>query len=232
MAGRDRERKQKKTSFYDYGLLFIVLFLVGFGLIMIYSTSYYTATIHKNGDSMYYLKRQGLMACAGIILMLIASKLDYRLLLKAIPKTKIPWAVFIYLVALVLQTYVLFGGVDINGARRWISLGPLGTFQPSDLSKAAVIILIAFMVNQKPRALDSLKGFVMISIPIGILLLLIAVENMSTAIVVGLILLLMCFIASKKIWYFFLMGGLAAGAGGLYVLLGEGFRMENDSRFG
>lgn len=226
MAGRDRERKQKKTSFYDYGLLFIVLFLVGFGLIMIYSTSYYTATIHKNGDSMYYLKRQGLMACAGIILMLIASKLDYRLLLKAIPKTKIPWAVFIYLVALVLQTYVLFGGVDINGARRWISLGPLGTFQPSDLSKAAVIILIAFMVNQKPRALDSLKGFVMISIPIGILLLLIAVENMSTAIVVGLILLLMCFIASKKIWYFFLMGGLAAGAGGLYVLLGEGFRME------
>ena len=60
---------------------------------------------------------------------------------------------------MVLQTFVLFGGIEINGARRWISLGPLGTFQPSDLSKAAVIILIAFMINQKPRALDNVKGF-------------------------------------------------------------------------
>lgn len=226
MAGRRKQRKQEKVVFYDYGLLFIILFLVGFGLIMIYSTSYYSATIHKNGDSMYYLKRQGLLAMVGIVAMLLISKIDYRWVLKPIPKTKIPWVVFIYLVAVVLQTYVLFFGIELNGAKRWIGLGPLGTFQPSDLSKAAVILMIAFMVNQKPRALDSIKGFIMIAIPTGLLLLLIAVENMSTAIVVGLILMFMCYIASRKLWYFLLMGAAGGGLGALYILLGEGFRME------
>lgn len=226
MASRKKQRKQEKVVFYDYGLLFIILFLVGFGLIMIYSTSYYSATIHRNGDSMYYLKRQGLLAGVGIVVMLLISKMDYRWVLKPIARTKIPWVVFIYLVAVVLQTYVLFFGIELNGAKRWISLGPLGTFQPSDLSKAAVILMIAFMVNQKPRALDSIKGFIMIAIPIGLLLMLIAVENMSTAIVVGLILMFMCYIASRKLWYFLLMGAAGGGLGALYILLGEGFRME------
>ncbi|MCI8407919.1 MAG: cell division protein FtsW [Lachnospiraceae bacterium] len=226
MAGRKRQKKQEKVGFYDYGLLFLILFLVGFGLIMIYSTSYYSATIHKNGDSMYYLKRQGLLAIVGIIAMLLISKMDYRWVLKPIPRTKISWVVFIYMVAVFLQTYVLFGGIELNGARRWISLGPLGTFQPSDLSKAAVILMIAFMVNQRPRALDSLNGFIMIAIPVGFLLLLIAIENMSTAIVVGLILMFMCYIASRKLWYFLLMGAAGGGLGVLYILLGEGFRME------
>lgn len=226
MADGKKQRKRENTVFYDYGLLFIILFLVGFGLIMIYSTSYYSATIHKNGDSMYYLKRQGLLAGVGIVVMLLISKMDYRWVLKPVPKTRVPWVVFIYLVALVLQTYVLFGGIELNGARRWISLGPLGTFQPSDLSKAAVILMIAFMVNQKPRALDSLKGFIIIAIPIGLLLLLIAVENMSTAIVVGLILMFMCYIASRKLWYFLLMGAAGGGIGALYILFGEAFRME------
>lgn len=175
---------------------------------------------------MYYLKRQGLLAMVGIVAMLLISKMDYRWVLKPIPRTKIPWVVFIYMVAVVLQTYVLFGGIELNGARRWISLGPLGTFQPSDLSKAAVILMIAFMVNQKPRALDSLSGFIVIAIPVGFLLLLIAIENMSTAIVVGLILMFMCYIASRKLWYFLLMGAAGGGLGTLYILLGEGFRME------
>lgn len=223
--GRHQGKRQKDV-FYDYGMLFIILFLVGFGLIMIYSTSYYSATIHKNGDSMYYLKRQGLLAAVGVVLMLLISKMDYRWVLKPIPRINVSWVVLIYLTAVILQTYVLFFGVDYNGAKRWISLGPLGTFQPSDLSKAAAILMIAYMVNQKPRALDSIKGFIAIAIPIGLLLMLIAVENMSTAIVMGLILLFMCYVASRKLWYFLLMGAAGAGLGALYILLGEGFRME------
>ena len=79
MAGkRNRKRSEKKTGiFYDYSMLFLVIFLIFFGLIMLYSTSYYSASIHQN-DGMYYLKRQGSFAILGIAVMLLVSKIDTK----------------------------------------------------------------------------------------------------------------------------------------------------------
>ena len=88
MAGRkpensdNRTRRKRssifvKSDFFDYSLLFLVLFLVAFGLIMVYSTSSYTAEL-KTGSASYYLKRQGLFSLLGIGAMLFVSKLDYH----------------------------------------------------------------------------------------------------------------------------------------------------------
>ena len=68
-------------EYFDYSLLFIVLFLVGFGLIMIYSTSSYTASLDF-GDPAHFFKRQALYSVMGIAAMLVISKLDYHLLKK------------------------------------------------------------------------------------------------------------------------------------------------------
>lgn len=193
---------------------------------MIYSTSYYSATIHKNGDSMYYLKRQAMFVCAGIVAMLFVSKVDYRILLKRLPGIKVHIVPFLYVISVLLQIYVLINGVTFNGAKRWIGLGPLGTFQPSDFAKIATILLISYMVYLQPRALDSLKGFIRIGFYIMILIGLIGIENMSTAIVIAMILFCMCVVASRKLAYFVLMGVGAVGLAGAYILLGEGFRME------
>ena len=210
---------------YDHSMLFLVLFLVVFGLIMIYSTSYYTATLKMN-DSMYYLKRQAIMALAGILFMLLISKVDYRILMKNMPGLPIKWPSFMLFCSILLQIYVLVAGEEYNGAKRWISLGPLGTFQPSDLAKIAIIVYIAYTIQLNPRALDSPKGFIRIAIPVGVDLALIAKENVSTALVLGLILGGVCFIASKTKWYYFLVVLFGIGVGAAILVFGEGFRMS------
>ena len=78
-AGRKREKQQKK--FYDYTLLFVIIFLSCFGLIMIYSTSYYTAQLKLN-DPSYYMRRQASVLLIGLVVMIIVSKFDYHRLMK------------------------------------------------------------------------------------------------------------------------------------------------------
>ena len=68
----------KKRRYFDYGLLTIVIFLVCFGLVMLYSTSSYSAQIDFKGNSMYYVIRQGIFSVVGFALMLWLSKWDYR----------------------------------------------------------------------------------------------------------------------------------------------------------
>lgn len=217
--------KVKQHSYYDYSLLFLTLFLVGFGLIMIYSTSSYIAQIQKS-DSMYFLKRQGVSALLGVIAMLVISKIDYRILIKKSPIIPLKLATVAYLMAMGLQLYVLFFGMEINYAKRWISLGAFGTFQPSDFSKLATIIFVAYVVQISPKKLNSPAGFFRVALYLLPLIVLIAKENLSTAIVISAILVGICFVASKKKWYYFLVGIILLIAGGAYVLLGDAFRSQ------
>ncbi len=227
MAGkRNRKRSEKKTGiFYDYSMLFLVIFLIFFGLIMLYSTSYYSASIHQN-DGMYYLKRQGSFAILGIAVMLLVSKIDYRFLLKKIPKTNLYWPGMLLFVSILLQIYVLIAGEDINGAKRWISIAGVITFQPSDFAKIAIIIYTAYNIYLNPRLLDKVGGFIRIAIPVGVDIILIAAENLSTAIVITLVFGGMCFIASRNKRYFVFAIILAVIAGVLFIRFGEGFRMS------
>lgn len=227
--GRTQQRTRDKSpvngSYYDYSLLFLTLLLTAFGLIMIYSTSSYTSQLAK-GDSMYYLKRQGACALLGIAAMLIMSKLDYRMFMAKIPGLKIRFVTFIYLAAILLQIYVLFFGVQLNGKRRWIGVGPLGTFQPSDLSKVAVILFVSYIIYLAPRKIDKFSGFLRITIYMSPLIALIGKENMSTAIVICAIMGGICFVASKKKGYFLAAILLAVAAAALFLIFGDPFRLN------
>lgn len=208
--------KGKMHSYYDYSLLFLVLFLVCFGLVMIYSTSSYNAQrIH--GDPTYFLQKQALLAGAGILIMLFVSKIDYRIYITNLPIIKIKPVILLYMLCVALQVYVLFFGTEVNGSRRWINLGPLGGFQPSELSKIAVIIFTAYIVNLAPKRLDKFRGFIRVVMFIAPLLGLIVIENFSTALIAGVIMVAICFVASKKKAYYIISGLLFGALGSIFV---------------
>ena len=87
--------KRKLHSYYDYSLLFLTIFLVCFGLVMIYSTSSYNAQ-RDFGRATFYLERQGLFAAAGIFIMIVISKIDYRIFIEKLPIIKIKPVTLLY----------------------------------------------------------------------------------------------------------------------------------------
>lgn len=230
------QQKEQLNPNYDYTLLYLTIFLACFGLVMIYSSSTYIAEISK-GSADYFVKRQGIAVVLGIFLMLFISKtFDYRIFLKPIsnkqfkilshyfPFRGINLAGVFYLSALLLQLYTSFFGIVVNGARRWISLKALGTIQPSEITKVAVIVAFANLIYNAPRRLDRCSGFLLAALCMAPVVLLIGKENMSTMLVICGIIFVMAFVASRKKLYFFILGAIAVG--GVIVIILSGWRQE------
>jgi cell division protein FtsW len=215
-AEREQGKVKKFHSYYDYSLLFLTLFLVCFGLVMIYSTSSYNAS-RNYGKPTFYLEKQAIFGAIGIFLMLIVSKIDYHFYIKKLPILKVKPVTLLYIFCVMLQTYVLIFGKEIKGAKRWIDLGPLGSFQPSELSKIAVILFTAYIVNLAPRKLDKFWGFVRVVVFVTPLIVLVLIPNFSTALVMGCIMIAICFVASRKKLYFIVSGIIAVGLGAIAV---------------
>lgn len=213
--------RERAHSYYDYSMLFLTIFLSCFGLIMIYSSSSYTAQL-KFGDASHFMKRQTYAVIIGLAAMILVSKIDYRLLVKKLPLLPIKPVTIGYLISIGLQVLVLLIGEERNGAKRW-----LFGFQPSEVSKVVSICFVAYVVYLTPNALSRISGFIRIMIYISPLIGLIAVENLSTAIVVTAISVGICFVASKKKWYYFLFGILFVVGILSFIYLGAMLDKEN-----
>ncbi len=223
-ADREQEKTRKLHSYYDYSLLFLTLFLVCFGLVMIYSTSSYNAS-RDIGNPAYYLEKQAASALLGIVVMLIVSKIDYRIYINKFPVIKIRPVFLLYLLCIALQICVLIFGKEINGSKRWIDLGPLGGFQPSELSKIAVIMFTAYIVNIAPRRLDKFRGFIRVAVFIAPLIVLVLIPNFSTALIMAAVLIGICFVASRKKLYFIVSALFGAAIGAAFIF-GVSYRSE------
>jgi cell division protein FtsW len=129
-------------------LILVTIALVAFGLVMVYSATSAAAAVGGTNPN-YYLERQGIYGAVGLVLMIVAQRWDYRRL-----KALSPLLMLISIGALVA---VLVVGPPINGARRWISLGP-AAFQPSELAKLALCIWASAYLARKPapRSLQQL----------------------------------------------------------------------------
>ena len=108
-------KKNRPKRFYDYSLLFCIIFLSVFGLVMIYSASSYTAQLKYNNAG-YFMMRQLKIGAGGLVLALIISKLDYHWYAK--------FSMFAYLLSYVLMIAVTLVGKEVNGKKRWLGVTP------------------------------------------------------------------------------------------------------------
>ncbi len=220
----DKKRKNRERFFYrgqnfDFALLFIIIFLVCFGLVMIYSTSSYMGTT-KYQDAAYYVKRQALFAVVGIVSMLAISCINYQ--------TWRRFSKLLYFVCIGLLVGVFIIGAASHGATRWYRIGSL-QFQPSEVAKFILILYIAHLATANSRNLKTIKDhlifLILPLIPIG----LIASENLSTAIICGCILIAILFVTSPKTIPFFVVGGACVILIVVFLQVGagaSGYRLE------
>ncbi len=194
----------KKTRYFDYSMLAILIFLICFGLAMLYSTSSYSALV-TNGDSMFYFKRQIFFCITGCVGMWFVSRINYHIYIK--------WAKKIYLISIFLMVLVQTPlGMTINGARRWIRL-PFGQqFQPAEVAKIAVILFIPVVIIKLGKEARTLKGIGKILAWGGFSALCVykLTDNLSTAIIVAGITCILIFVMHPKTKPFlFIMAGAA-----------------------
>ena len=211
MAGRNNSRRgqQNHESYMDYSLLFIVLFLLGFGLIMVYSTSSYEANLDF-GDSAYYLKKQLFATILGLIAMTVVANIPYHFWEK--------FAVLGYIVSAVLILLIIPFGHEAGGAKRWIYIGPI-SLQPAEVAKLGMILFLASMICNMGKAIRTRKGFWMvIGMPLPVALMIWKItNNMSSAIIVMGIAVLMLFVSSPEYKRFILLG--LAGVAGVAAIV-------------
>ena len=211
MARKRTEKKQKSTVRYlDYSLIALLVFLICFGLVMLYSTSAYSA-LTTYGDSMYYFKRQLIFSFIGILFFLFVSRINYHYY------GKIAGALFAF--ALVLMLLVKFSplGVEVNGAKRWLLVPGINQrFQPAEVMKIAVILYIPLLICRIGKQIRKWKGILHILIWGGIAFAgtFYLTDNLSTALIVLGITCLLIFVAHPKTAPF-----IALATGGIGVLL-------------
>lgn len=207
--------KKKKTTYFDYSLLFIIIFLLGFGYVMLYSTSAYTATL-KLGDSAYYLKKQIAASILGFVALIFLVKTDYHWLKG--------FAGPLYFVAFIMCTAVIFSGSSINGSSRWLYFGPLSV-QPSEIAKVAIIIYLATVISSSPKQMRDIRQVLKLLATILPIFGVVAYTNLSTAIIIMGIAFIMVFVANPDyvVFVLFIVGSVAAA--GLFILL-ESYRAK------
>ncbi len=145
------------TGSIDIPFLGLTIALLTIGLIMLFSASYPYAYYYKD-SSYYYFIRQIFFAVAGLVAMLLMSKINYKIL-KAIYKP-------VFVVTIALLVIVLFHHTNVQNFKRWIPLGPV-TIQPSDLAKFTIILTLAVYISKYYKKMKTMKYGILI--PIGII---------------------------------------------------------------
>lgn len=213
-GARSKRRIGRRREQTDFTLVAIVVILIIFGVVMIYSSSFY-AGIDNYNDSMHYLKKQISWGALSIVAMFIVSRMDFRIFNRFMG--------LIYIMSIGFLVLVLLVGKEINGAKRWLVFGPV-RFQPSEFAKLVIIILIAYLCSRVVNHLDKYRMIILMLVVIGIPAGLVGVQNMSTAIVVFAIGIAVLFVAVPKVHKLLLLTVLPGTIGAVGLVLAAGYR--------
>ena len=196
----------------DLPFLVLVLTLVAFGLVMLYSASYAVALYRRN-DAFAYIRPQLLFAAVGLIALYLASRVDYHIY------HKLAWPMLA--LSLVLLVVVLFMP-EYNGCKRWIVLPGLGTLQPSEIAKFSVILTFSHIISLNHQRMKRFSvGVLPFAAILGVLAVLMLLEPhlSGTLLLFGIGAVLM-FVGGTGMRWFALAGGLGAAAiAGAVILL-------------
>ena len=193
----------------DLPFLVLVLALVAFGLVMLFSASYAVA-LYRRGDPYAYIRPQLLYAALGLGAMWLASRVDYHLY------HKLAWPVLG--VSLALLTAVLFMP-EYNGCKRWLVIPGVGTLQPSEIAKFAVVLAFAHIISLNASRMQSFAvGVLPFALVLGAVAVLMLLEPhlSGTLLILGIGAVLM-FVGGTALKWFLLAGVSAVGAVGAAV---------------
>lgn len=198
VAAVEAARPAKKREWGVVALPILVVLVAAFGVLMVYSASYYAAE-KQFGDAFYFMKKQLVGFILGVVAMLAAGFFPYRNL------KKLKWPALIVSLALLAAVFIPGLGVENYGATRWIGLGPI-TIQPSEIAKFGFIIFAAAYASEKPERMKKFTGMLpVLAAGGGICLLIIAEPNMSVTMVVGILMVAMLFLSGVKIRHFLII---------------------------
>ncbi len=187
-ASGSADRTQR--DYFDYNLLAVVILLTCFGLIMLYSSSAYEAIL-ENNDDMAYFRKQAWISAGAFLLVLIVSQMDYHFIVR--------FAFPLYLVSLFLLIITKFVGLEVNGARRWLGTTNF-SFQPAEIAKLAVILLLPYVITRMGRKMKGIKNPLFICALGGLAAFCTGyfTQNLSTAIIIMGITVVLVFVAHPK----------------------------------
>ena len=210
---------------FDFKLFFSVMVLLCTGLVMVASASSYYALTEFN-NSNHFLVRQLFFAVIGVVAMLVVSKINYRIYSK--------FAYVIYAFVLFLMVLVLVPGIgtEVNGARRWIDL-KITTFQPSELMKISIVIVLSTYIVNNYKKLTSIPKYIVPAIFFAIVCIVMFFQNHLSGMIVMAFITGIIFLASgmkleaKYVVPIILIGLIAVGG----FLFAKGFRMDRITSF-
>ena len=176
-------RKAAKTQHrMDYAILLTVTLLCAFGLVMVFSASYYYAqnTASTNYDGYYYIRKQAVYLALGYPTMILLSFFDYKRLEG--------FKVIGMLISLVLLVAVLIFGHELNGAKRWLVIAGQ-SIQPSEVAKFGMMLYMCAFMSKKHAVMKSFKyGMLPMLLVIGVVCGLVMLQpNMSMAVIMGML---------------------------------------------
>lgn len=194
---------------FDLAFFSIVMILLMFGLIMMFSAGYAYALYHYH-DAFYFIKRQAVFAVMGVIIMLVMSRIDYHWLHKfALPLLGASY--FLLVVVLFCR--------PIKGVRRWIVYGPIN-FQPSEVAKLAVVIMFAHLIAKHYSKMKTIRyGVLPFLLVLGsVAALMLKEPHVSGTILILVIGFALMLIGGTPVKWFAGAGGIAGAAVGVIVI--------------
>jgi cell division protein FtsW len=201
---------------YDLILLGAVLMLLGIGTVEIYASTAAAAYV-RWGDGTFFLERQVIYLALGGLAMWVGARFDYRRLYR------LTYLLLLVSVALLAAVQAM---PPINGAKRWILLGPL-TFQPVEIAKLALVTYLAYSLSRKAEQVKSFTvGFVPhLVVCCAMMALLLVQPDLGSSIILGATTLVMLFVAGARISYI-LLAVLAAAPVAYHLVVGTPWRMQ------
>lgn len=219
------QKKSNTIRYFDYNLVAIIVFLMCFGLVMLYSSSSYEG-MTEMGDAMYFFKRQAFFSIISFFWMLFISKIDYHYYAKL--------STFAYVGAMFMMGLVYFTplGVTRNASKRWLKFPIIGMIQPSEIMKIAIVIFIPYLICKLGNKIHKWDG-TRVVLAWGLVAffgVFVWTDNLSTAIIVFGMVIVMLFVVHKKTKIFI---GIAGAGLSAFVVMAVvlGMTLENSDNF-
>ncbi|MGI6152891.1 MAG: putative lipid II flippase FtsW [Christensenellaceae bacterium] len=212
----------------DYTLLITTIILIAYGMLMVFSSSYYMAqsSADYDYDGLSLFKKQLVGVAVGAVGMIFFMLFDYKKLLR------LKYAALGLAIFTLILVFIPGVGVTINGASRWIRMGPLPNIQPLEIAKLAVIIFTASTIYVNRNRMNTFRyGIVPPFLVLGVVCLLLYLQpNFSGIILLCVVVFIMVLIGGAKGWHMAALGG-GVGAAGAALMMSASYRMARVTSF-